>query len=136
MTLMTWTPELSVGIDSIDTQHKKLIDMLNALYDGMQAKKSRETLGPVLKDLIDYTVTHFKYEEDLFQKTGYADMAAHKQEHEKLKMQVVDIHKRFQESVSGAISLEVMNFLRSWLTNHIKGTDKRYTDHLKANGIT
>lgn len=136
MALMTWTPELSVGIASIDEQHKKLIAMLNDLHEGMSSGQGRAALGPVLEKLVSYTVEHFQYEESLFAKTGYGDTAAHKVEHEKLKAQAIDIQKRYESSTTGALSLEVLNFLRSWLTNHIKGTDKKYSQHLAANGVT
>ena len=52
MSLMEWNEKLSVGVPSIDAQHKKLVAMLNELYDAMQAKHSQEALGKVLDGLI------------------------------------------------------------------------------------
>ncbi len=136
MALMTWDESLSVGIASIDDQHKKLMSMINDLHDGMMAKKSREVLGPILESLILYTAEHFEYEETLFATTGYPDGQEHKQEHAKLKQKAIDIHERFKASSSGAISLEVLNFLKDWLSGHIKGSDKQYTAHLLARGVS
>lgn len=136
MSLMSWSNSYSVGIASIDDQHKKLIDMINELHDGMLAKKSREALGAVLERLILYTGDHFDYEEELFARTGYADSALHKAEHAKLKHKVIDIHERYKASTMGTLSLETLNFLRDWLTNHINGTDKKYTKHMLANNVT
>jgi len=135
MSLMTWSSSYSVGIDSIDLQHKKLIDMINDLHEGMIAKKSREALGHVLEGLILYTVEHFDYEEKLFIQTNYADAVAHSAEHEKLKQRVIEINQRFKASTTGTLSLEVLNFLRDWLIGHINGTDKKYTSHLMASHI-
>lgn len=135
MALMTWNDSYSVGVPSIDEQHKKLMAMINQLHDGILAKNSREVLGPILEGLILYTVEHFDYEEKLFDTTKYPDSAAHKDEHVKLKARAIEIHERFKASVTGAISLEVLNFLRDWLTSHINGTDKKYTAHLIANNV-
>lgn len=135
MALMTWDESLSVGIPSIDEQHKKLMKMINDLHDGMLGKKSREVLGPILDGLILYTVEHFDYEEKLFARTAYAQAPAHKEEHTKLRQKAIDIHERFKASGSGALSLEVLNFLRDWLMGHIKGSDKQYTQHMLANNV-
>ena len=78
MPLMEWTDKLSVGVPSIDAQHKKLVSMANTLYDAMKAGHGKEILDETLAGLINYTVTHFKYEEKLFAQTGYpASRSAH-----------------------------------------------------------
>ena len=136
MSLMTWNDSYSVGVPSLDDQHKKLMAMINDLHDGIIAKKSREVMGPILESLILYTVEHFDYEEKLFATTGYADAKAHMEEHAKLKQRAIDIHERFKASVTGALSLEVLNFLRDWLMTHINGTDKKYSAHMVANSVT
>lgn len=135
MSLMEWNEKLSVGVPSIDAQHKKLVAMLNELYDAMQAKHSQEALGKVLDGLISYTASHFKYEEELFAKTGYHDASEHKKEHDDLTKQVLAVKKKYQEGASTSLSMEVLNFLRKWLLNHIQGSDKKYGPHLKAKGI-
>ncbi|MGE4351118.1 MAG: bacteriohemerythrin [Bdellovibrionales bacterium] len=136
MALMTWDNSYSVGIPSIDEQHQKLMKMINDLHDGMVAKKSREVLGPILESLVTYTVEHFDYEEKIFAQTAYPQTASHKQEHAKLKQRALEIRDRFKSSASGTLSLEVLNFLRDWLSGHIKGVDKQYSQHLIANNIT
>lgn len=136
MSLMTWEESLSVGIPSIDEQHKKLIKMINDLHDGMLARKGRDVLGNVLEELILYTAEHFDYEEKLFARTGYPQSALHKAEHAKLKQKAIEIHERFKASTTGTLSLEVLNFLRDWLAGHIKGSDKQYTPHLLAHDVT
>ena len=61
--LLEWTEELSVGVPSIDEQHKVLIRLLNELFDATQAERGQTLLGKVLNELADYTVYHFQYEE-------------------------------------------------------------------------
>lgn len=135
MPLFIWNDKLSVGIPSIDNQHKKLVTMINQLHDGMMNGKGKEVVGPVLKGLIEYTATHFKYEEQLFDKVRYPDAAIHKKEHDDLVRRVVEIQQKYEQSGPGALTIQVMNFLKEWLTHHIQGADMAYTDHLIAKGI-
>lgn len=135
MALFDWKPEYSVEIASIDAQHKKLVDFINELHDAMRAGKGAEALGKVLKGLVDYTKNHFAAEEKLMAEHGYADLAAHKAEHEALLEKVGEVTAKFEQSKGSGLTIDVMNFLRDWLTKHILGTDRKYSAHLKAKGV-
>lgn len=135
MPFLNWSDKFDLGIPSINEQHKKLVGMLNELFDGMQAAKGRETVGRVLDELIDYTVEHFRYEESLFDKTGYIEARAHKAEHAALAKKVLDIQTRYKGSTTVSISLEVLNFLKEWLNHHIQETDRKYAPFLISKGI-
>jgi hemerythrin len=135
MSLMSWNANMSVGVPSVDEQHKKLVDMLNELYDGIQTKQTRETLGKVLDGLISYTVSHFRHEEQFFARTNYPDAPAHIKEHRDLTRQVLDVQKRHKAGETGTLSMEVMNFLKRWLIDHIQGSDKKYSPHMSSKGI-
>lgn len=133
--LVAWSDKLSVGVGSIDDQHKKLVTLVNRLHDAMMSGKGKEAVGPVLKGLIDYTATHFKYEEELFARTGYSEGPAHKKDHDDLVKKVVEIQQKYEQSGPGVLTIQVMNFLKDWLTAHILGADKKYGPHLVAKGI-
>jgi hemerythrin len=135
MPLIDWTEKLSVGVPSIDTQHKKLVAMANELYDAMKAGHGKDVLNKTLDGLINYTVTHFKYEEKLFAQTGYAASKPHLKEHEDLTKQVLAIQEKMKAGVSFSQSMQVMEFLKNWLTNHIQGSDKSYTAHMISKGV-
>jgi len=135
MALFVWNQKLSVGIASIDDQHKKLVMLVNQLHDGMMSGQGKQMLGGVLKNLITYTDIHFKHEEQLFAHTGYPDAAAHKQHHDDLVRQVREIAAKYDSAGPGALTIPVMNFLKEWLTNHIMGDDKKYSAHLTAKGV-
>lgn len=135
MPLMTWTEKMSVGVAVLDNDHKKLVAMVNELFDGIQAGKGKDILGKVLDGLITYTVEHFRREEQFFAQTGYADAASHKEAHESLAKQVVAVQQKFKSGATATLSLEVMNFLKNWLINHIQGSDKKYGPWLNGKGI-
>ena len=129
MVFMEWNDELSVGIKSIDTQHKVLVKYINDLDDAIKANKGRNELGSIISGLVDYTIRHFEYEEFQFKKYDYADTADHVKEHEKLKATVMDFKTKF-ESQNIDIGDDVMQFLKGWLVNHIMKTDKEYSAQL------
>jgi hemerythrin len=135
MPLMTWTPKLSVGVAVLDEDHKKLVGMVNELYDAMQAGHGKESLGPILDRLVDYTKVHFAREEKLFGQTAYPEAVPHKQQHDALTRQVLDVQRKYAAGAAATVSLEVMHFLRDWLINHIQGSDQKYRPHLNAKGI-
>ncbi|MCX6136112.1 MAG: bacteriohemerythrin [Ignavibacteriales bacterium] len=131
---MSWKPEFSVGIASIDAQHTKLISLINALHDAMARGEGKDVVGKVLNELVIYTKTHFAYEENLMKKHGYPAFVQHKQLHDKLAAQVLDLETKVREGRS-SVTMEVMTFLRSWLQDHILGTDKSYTSFLVGKGV-
>jgi hemerythrin len=135
MPLMTWTEKLSVGVGVLDDDHKKLVGMLNELYDAMQAGHGRESLGRILNALVQYTKVHFAREEALFAQTGYAASVAHKREHDALTKQVLDVQQKYNSGATATLSLDVMHFLKNWLVNHIQGSDQKYRPHLNEKGI-
>jgi hemerythrin len=135
MAFLEWNENLNVGVDSINDQHKKLVGMVNDLHDAIQSGQAADALGKTLDGLIDYTKTHFAYEEKLFADTSYADSAAHKAEHDKLTATVISVQEKYKGGAGDSLSGEVMDFLKSWLVNHIQGTDKKYGPHLQAKGV-
>jgi hemerythrin-like metal-binding protein len=135
MPLIEWTAKLSVGIDSIDEQHKKLVNMINALNDAMLTNSSNELLGKIFTGLAAYTQKHFTYEENMFAEYGYTDSEEHKRQHNELIAQVVELKQKFIENPQGTMSADLMLFLKRWITNHIMRTDKDYAEFLISKGV-
>lgn len=133
--LIPWSQSLSVGLDYIDNQHKVLIKLINDLHRAMKAGKSTSTSGAILDQLIEYTETHFGNEERLFKKFKYPEYENHKKVHTSLVNQVKDLKNQFMAG-DGTLSVELMEFLQSWLKDHILKVDKRYVPFLRQNGIT
>ena len=135
MPLMEWSEKLSVGVKQFDDEHKRLVGMVNDLFDGVQAGRGKDMLGPILDGLISYTKTHFANEERYMQTHAFPAFAAHKAEHDALAKQVLDVQAKFKGGATSALSMEVMNFLKNWLIKHILGTDKSYGPFLNGKGI-
>lgn len=122
MAYLTWSDDLAVGNTFIDNDHKKLIEMVNRLHQLMSEGKGKDVMHKVLHNLISYTQEHFRREEDLMRNIRYPGFFEHKEEHEKLVAQVLDLQHKF-ESGTATLSIQVLHFLRDWLVNHIGKSD-------------
>ena len=129
-----WDDSLSVKVTEIDRQHKKLIALINQLFDAMKDGQGDGVLGSILDQLVSYTQGHFATEERLMRKFGYQAYDDHKREHAELVKQVADLQAKFHNR-KASLSSDVFNFLKDWLLNHIKGTDQHYSGFFNENGV-
>lgn len=134
MAYFIWDDKYSVGVKEIDAQHKKLVDLVNELHEAMKQGKGKEMLSKVLDSLINYTASHFATEEKYMTKFNYPQYPTHKAEHEKLVKKVLSLQSDFNTG-KAVLTLDIMNFLKDWLVNHIQGTDKKYGPFLNQNGL-
>ena len=134
MELIKWSEKYSVNNFLIDSQHKKLIDIINELHTAMKVARGSEIMQTIFDELIWYTREHFRTEEQIMLKFNYSGYNEHKAEHEKLTEKVLKLQKDFKEG-KALITMETMTFLKSWLIDHIEGTDKKYKDKIIGNTI-
>jgi hemerythrin len=134
MAFVNWDDSFSVSVTEIDRQHQKLVSMINELDGAMRQGKGKDFLGKIINDLIDYTATHFKTEEKYFDQFGYPETDSHKKEHTAFVQKVSDFKDGFEKEQL-TLSIGVINFLSDWLQNHIKGTDKNYSQFFNEKGL-
>jgi hemerythrin-like metal-binding protein len=107
------------------------VALINQLHRAMRRRPGTAVLASTLKELVQCTRKHFETEENLMEKNGYADLAAHRQLHAKLVDQVLDFQKRFDSGVV-TVSMDLMTFLRDWLLDHIDKVDRSYLPVLQV----
>jgi len=125
MPLIEWTDDLDVGFDLIDKQHRVLVEMINELYDALMEIKGQEALRKIVNRMVEYAAIHFMVEEKHMVDHGYENYEKHKIIHDSFSRKAVDLKKQLSEE-GFVLSLDVLNFLRDWLIDHIKGTDREY----------
>ena len=135
MALIDWSNDLGTKINSIDEQHKKLISLINGLHEAMKIGAGRAVTGQVIDELLNYTITHFSNEERLMTAHGYPGYAGHKKEHDEFTQKVKKLDEDYKAGKL-AITIEIMRFLKDWLTTHIKGTDQKYSPFLLGKGVS
>lgn len=131
MALLDWSERYSVESRLMDEQHRKLFNLINELHEAMKEGRAKTVMARVLDQLVAYTVTHFDTEERAMAAVGYPDLGAHVAEHRKLTEAVHKLNGEVKAETVG-ITVEVMEFLQHWLTNHIMKVDRKYAPFLKS----
>ena len=131
--LFQWQAEYSVKIGILDQHHKRLFELMNQLHDAMREQSGQAVLAAILDNLLCYTQAHFSAEEVLMEAFGYPETLPHRIEHDRLTRIVLEFQQQF---VAGQvrIGIQLMEFLESWLVQHILGSDKKYVDFFAERG--
>jgi hemerythrin len=129
-----WQDDFSVKVKEIDDQHKTLIEMINSLHEAMLANRARDVQKQTISGMIDYAVKHFALEEKYMKQFGYAGYQKHKAEHDQFSAKALDLKARMDKA-GFVLTLEIMNFLREWLRNHILKVDKAYSAEFTRHGL-
>jgi hemerythrin len=133
-----WKDEYSVGVEEINTQHKKIIGLINDLDAAVHAGNTKEDLDKIINDLNDYAKFHLATEEKYFDEFNYPDKEEHKKRHDTYVIKVTDFDDKIKKlDENGAIKLafEMIDFLEDWWVNHILYEDKKYTKTFNDHGL-
>lgn len=127
-----WSDEYLLGIDEIDSQHKKLVALANELYDIAvgSSENYKANMSKVLKNLTDYTLYHFSAEEEFMKKHGYMGVDAHKMAHDSFINEVQNQIKMLSVD-NAASSLKFYSFVFNWILTHIAKADKIWAKFVK-----
>ncbi|OGU00161.1 MAG: hypothetical protein A2X80_14000 [Geobacteraceae bacterium GWB2_52_12] len=125
MAIFEWDDSISIGIATIDEQHKALFGWINSLSDEISKGDGFEATGDVIRKLITYVTEHFSDEERLMLSCNYPDLVAHRKEHDLFVDQLQKIQVRYFNEHE--MSRSVLDFMVEWLVCHIKGTDQAYS---------
>ena len=131
MALTQWSDQYSVKVPLFDTQHRRLFQLLQQLHDAMMAGHARDKMAGILGELVIYTKNHFSAEEKEMLRAGYPELRNHTMEHERFTKKVEDFMAKFK-SGDCLISIDLVQFLNTWLVEHILKTDQRYSSLLVA----
>jgi len=120
---ITWKESLSVGIDSIDEQHKELIRRAARFLDGLSSR-SRQEVGVLFSYLRIYAVAHFGEEEEAMRAAGYPGYERHKAQHDRFLRDLLSLtEEQERRGGSGVAPREVGAFLGKWIREHLSRTD-------------
>jgi hemerythrin len=129
---VVWEDSYSLGIPVIDEQHKKLVKMINDIFENCKKEENNATKAiffQAFKETGDYAQTHFSEEEGLLKKNEYPDLPEHKKQHESFMNHVWDEFDKFNRGKEAPIGLA--RHLKKWLLTHIAVVDKKYVPYLK-----
>lgn len=124
-----WNDGLSVGIESIDNDHKKLLSLINELSNAILKNHASNVIENVFLQLEEYVVVHFEREEALMEKCHYPGIENHIKQHQIFIQKVPELKYKLLKADSAKICQEVNVFLYDWLMNHIIGEDLDFTQY-------
>jgi len=130
MNFMKWDEQYAVHIRLMDDQHKRLFEMIDQFYLALHERETQRAMSDLLKGLAEYSLYHFHAEERMMSLNNFPLYAAHKSAHEKFIITVQEFQERY-ESGKLLIPIEVAQFIKQWLTNHILMTDKQLGKFLR-----
>ncbi|MFV5507620.1 bacteriohemerythrin [Acinetobacter sp. 197] len=130
---MEWNESYNIGIEVIDHQHRQILDYINTLEQVKNTGK-RDKIKEIQDDLIDYTQSHFSFEENLLQQVNYQYLPPHCGIHELFVKRLNDYRLRFEQGES--IEKDLYRLLSKWLINHIQHDDQDYVDAVRDNMLS
>jgi hemerythrin len=134
MSFFQWEDKFSVNIDSMDEQHKKLIDLINAAHASLTGGESSDKTTEIIQQLLDYTKYHFDAEEKILEDNNYSDIASHKEQHKNLVDKVISLKNDLDQGRK-VEALDLLALLLDWMLDHIVGSDKKYSELLTSRGV-
>lgn len=126
MVFFEWDASLDVNVEEMNNQHKTLVGLMDVLYKKNLSGATKQELIDSAGGLVNFVIKHFQDEEKYMASINFPGLAAHKQIHQNL---MVDLNKFVDDFVNGSdnrISDEFITFLKFWLSTHIRGIDTKY----------
>ena len=127
--LINWNDSYSVGNTEMDEQHKKLIAIINKLFKSFKEGNAQEILQDILQEMIDYANFHLNSEEKLMFKYNYPQKTEHEKLHQSFRDKTSEL-KNLLNSNSKDAHYKMIEYLKTWWTNHILVEDMKYSDFL------
>ncbi|MDF2948832.1 MAG: hemerythrin-like metal-binding protein [Sedimentibacter sp.] len=129
---LLWNKNYEVGVDLIDSQHKKWFEKADQLFEAGKSGKSKEYIIQMFDFLDDYTKTHFKDEEKYMTSINYPELASQKQMHEGFIKKLAELRKDYETAGANlTVILGANQFILDWLTKHISNADKKIGEYTK-----
>lgn len=130
MSNITWKESFSIGIRVIDDQHRRLIEIINELYDAQRIGTSQFIMNGVINRLEEYTIYHFKLEEEMQSLNLYPYFNEHIEEHQEFIGKLAEF-KRDAIRNNLLLSIKTIDYLKDWTINHILGSDRDFGEYLR-----
>ena len=135
-TSIAWRDSHSVGIKELDTQHRRLLDLINELDElvgDQQESSSKTKCYAALNALVKYAESHFITEEGYLQKYAYPKYDLHKAEHDSFVETVFSMNQKLEKGGPYTLS-EIVGYLKDWYKSHVLGVDQEYKGFLAEKG--
>jgi hemerythrin len=132
---MPFTDDMSVKVKLFDSEHKKLIDLAEALAVALKSGNIRINVPDLIEDLVQYSKTHFKNEEEMMQQYNYPGYETQKKQHNEFIIKVSDMKRDYDPKNDPKVAQQTFAILQAWIGHHILKVDKEYGDFFNGKGL-
>lgn len=134
MICVEWITKFNLGINEIDDQHKRLIEIMNKLCNAINTGDEAEAISGIIKEMWDYAHYHFALEEKYFDEFHYEKAEAHIAWHREFMKKVETLAKEYDEGKK-SVSIDALSFLGGWFIDHTQTFDREYVPTFRAHGL-
>ena len=137
-----FTDAFKTGIKQVDDEHKRLFEIIRETNDLIHEELLHDKYDEIMRlltELRDYTEFHFHDEEVLMERIHYPGLAEQKRAHTAFVERLVEIDLSELDDMDDnqqEYLLGLIDFLLSWLSNHILGSDKKIGDYIRENNLS
>lgn len=130
--LIEFDDSLITGNNTIDTQHKELIQKISDLITSCENGDGKVKAIQMLDYLEEYTNFHFSAEEELQKKCNYPDYENHHAKHEEFKSTIKELFEYLDEleGPNKDFTDKVQKQVVDWLFRHIKSADRSVAEYI------
>ncbi len=122
MSLIEWRPEFLIGLPKIDADHRRLIELINQLYNELQSGQHQATVVDFLGEVYANTAKHFAHEEAVMRAHDYEGYMEHQADHQRLLDEVNEMMIDYQDGVQDDHDV-IAKRLHDWFYNHFRDLD-------------
>ncbi|MCA0187301.1 MAG: PAS domain S-box protein [Proteobacteria bacterium] len=124
--IFPWNDNFNTGLDLVDEQHRKLVELLNTLAARIAFGTVGLQLDRLLDELADYAVYHFDCEGGIWEASFQGDPLelAHRASHDAFVSEVGRLRAALREVPDEVLAEELLGFLARWLASHILESDR------------
>jgi len=134
--MIQWHEGLSLGVKTIDDDHKELLLIINRLSEALRDDNAQEIIDKTFDDLEKYIIEHFHKEEALLKRCNYEDIQEHITQHREFSKKIPELKAKLADVKNSASAQEVSYFLTDWLFNHIIEEDIPTISIYEQHGFT
>jgi len=121
--MFQWQDTYNTGVTLMDQQHRRLVDLINQLFQCMKDGGDRMMVGEIVDELVNYTITHYRAEEEMLKKHNYPHLEAHQVIHKNFVVKIGTLAERLKAG-ERMPPTDIFNFLKDWLVSHIEKQDR------------
>jgi len=131
---LDWLMSFSIGNKKIDLEHQQLLNIYNDLVLLINKNGNREEFASILSKMTDYSMSHYKNEEEYMLKFNYPGYKKHREEHKEFVYKVA-IYNTELLTINPPNPIDIIEYIKNWFNNHILKEDLKYEQYKKDKGL-